>query len=615
MHASPLMVSPFGFQRNDQPHQGCGEPLRQYRTAINMMGAVLLFLPQVIVAQTETGENPVLPEIGEISPGVLPDLSDPPFLALPYKGPESPGETVVAPVFQLPPVAGFLPARAHPVPTVRFDRFHFDGNTVFSDAELDDCIKGFLHKTMLPEDLDQLRFEITRLYVSNGYLNSGATIPAQDLRDGILDIHITEGRLTTVISRGNKELSDGFLSSRILVNRSRPLHFPTLQRQLQVLQENPNIARLNAELKPGLVPGEALMVVMVEEAPKWSYGLDFHNQRSPSVGGEQAEVWFENRNLTGYSDTLRARLGLFSGNPEELDFAGLDNYSIQYERPILADDTTLQLGWSSEDYSILEEPFTSLAIEGESHAFFAGIRRPLYRSLEDEVWASFLLEKSHDETAVLGRPFSISPGSVNGKLDLTILRFGLDWTRRTRESVFSLRSTVSAGIDAFGATEQQKEPDSEFLTWLLESQFSRRLDKRGDLLVLHGGLGLANDPLPPPAQLCLGGRYTVRGYRENFLVRDNGIYGGVDIQVPLLTDEKNKSWNLWLVPFIDGGVGWNVRTPSTEALFSAGLGIRANYSDWFRAELFYGVPVKNREDPSDDLQDEGIHFRISLARF
>jgi hemolysin activation/secretion protein len=215
----------------------------------------------------------------------------------------------------------------------------------------------------------------------------------------------------------------------------------------------------------------------------------------------------------------------------------------------------------------------------------------------------------------LGRPFTISPGSVNGELDLTILRLGVDWTRRTRESVFTLRSAISAGIDALGATDQKEEPDSEFLTWLVESQYSRRMNKRGDLLVLHGGLGLANDSLPPPAQVCLGGRYTVRGYRENFLVRDNGFYGGVDYQIPVVTDEKELGWNLWLVPFVDGGIAWDHRTPSTEGLLSAGLGIRANYSDWFRAELFYGVPITDRDDSSDDLQDEGIHFRMSLARF
>lgn len=575
---------------------------------------MLIFFPPVVIGQIETDEPVPPPELEGVS-GVLPELDELPFLAIPYQPPELPADPVEGPRYRLPSAARFLPPRAVPVPATRFHSFSLDGNTVFDDTELASCVESFRNRDILLEDLDQIRFEISRLYISRGYINSGATIPEQDFRDGNLNIWIVEGRLTDVIPRGNKGLTNRYLSSRILVDQERPLHFPTLQQRLQVLQGNPNILRLNAELKPGLVPGEALMAIEVQEAPKWSYGLDFQNQRSPSVGGEQAEVWFENRNLSGYSDLLRARLGLFSGDISDLESAGVSNYALLYQRPLLADDTTLILGGSGQDYSILEEPFQDLSIKGESQVIFGGFRRPIYRSLENEVWLSVLLESSHDETTVLGRPFSISPGSVNGELDLTVLRFGQDWTRRTRESALSLRSIISIGIDAWDSTEQLEEPDGEFTTFLLESQYSKRIDERGDILVLRGGLGLTTDPLPPPAQFRLGGFYTVRGYRENLLVSDNGIYGGIDFQIPLISDEQIPNWNLWFVPFVDGGIGWDDGISGSESLMSVGFGFRLNYKDWFRGEIFYGIPLTSQPDRLDDLQDQGIHFRMSLARF
>jgi hemolysin activation/secretion protein len=547
--------------------------------------------------------------------GLLPEKGELDFLAEPFEEIVPLPDEIVVDSFVLPPVDRFLPPRAMLVPIIAVQGFQFKGNTVFKDRELERTIENFRGRELLQEDLDRVRYHLTQLYVLNGYLNSSATIPDQDLKGGILQIQITEGRLTDVITRGNKALSDRYLSSRILLDRNKPLHFPSLQSRLQVMQTNPNIRRLNAELKPGLVPGEALMAIEVEEAPKWSYGLDLHNQRSPSVGGEQADLWVENRNVSGYSDTFTGRLGLFSGDPEDLDFAGLDNLSLQYDRPILADDTSLLLAWQTEDYSILEEPFRSLAINGQSWSVTGGLRRPVYRSLQDEVWISALLEKSHDETYLLGRPFSISPGAVNGELDLSILRLGAEWTRRTRQSVMAVRGVVSIGFDGLGATEQSSEPDGQFVTLGLDGQYSRRMNESGDLLVLHGGLQFSNDPLPPPAQLRVGGRYTVRGYRENYLVRDNGIYCGIDYQLPMFQDEGGSGWGLWGVPFVDAGIGWNDQTSLTESLVSVGVGLRATYGDWFRGELFYGIPLENKGQTSGNIQDEGIHFRMTFAKF
>jgi hemolysin activation/secretion protein len=48
----------------------------------------------------------------------------------------------------------------------------------------------------------------------------------------------------------------------------------------------------------------------------------------------------------------------------------------------------------------------------------------------------------------------------------------------------------------------------------------RRFDTRGDQYVLRNDLQLAKDPLLPLEQFTVGGASTVRGYRENQLVKD-----------------------------------------------------------------------------------------------
>jgi hemolysin activation/secretion protein len=560
------------------------------------------------LAITPAGEDVVEP--------VLPPVDSLDFLARPVdSSAAAPVPLVAREDFVLPPVNEYLPARATVVPLLRVARVRFEGNTAIAGRELADGVSTFMGTELSPEDLDRLCHQVTRLYVDRGYINSGATIPDRAAPDGTLTVQITEGRITDLIAEGNHSLSDRYLKMKMIGGGGVPLHFPTLQRELQVLQENPNIERINAELKPGLTPGEALMVMELEELPRWRYGMDFHNQRSPSVGGEQVELWFEDHSLTGFSDELRVRLGLFSGEPEEPDFAGLENLSVFYQRPLFADDTSLVVGGSTENYSILEEPFRGLAIDGESWSITTGVRHPLYRSLNDEVWVSFLLEKSEDKTFLLGRPFTVSPGSVDGVLDLTRLSLGAEWTRRTQSSVFAARTAVVAGVDALGATHQPSEPDSEFLLWTGGVQYSRRLSERDDVLVLQAGFQMSNDALPPPAQFRLGGRYTVRGYRENYMVRDQGIFAGVEYQIPLWRGTGESNWSLWLAPFVDGGIGCDWKQSDGETLLSCGVGLRGSVSDWFEGELYFGLPLLNRSDQDSDLQDHGIHFRVSLARF
>src|SRR5690348_6257333 len=67
------------------------------------------------------------------------------------------------------------------------------GNTVFSDAEIAEVTAPFKNRWLMTEDLERLRLALTLLYVNKGYLTSGAMIPDQDVRDGVVKVQIIEG--------------------------------------------------------------------------------------------------------------------------------------------------------------------------------------------------------------------------------------------------------------------------------------------------------------------------------------------------------------------------------------------------------------------------------------
>ena len=91
---------------------------------------------------------------------------------------------------------------------------------------------------------------------------------------------------------------------------------------------------------------------------------------------------------------------------------------------------------------------------------------------------------------------------------------------------------------------------------------ARRLTARDLQLLFRLDIQLAADPLLPLEQVGVGGRYSVRGYRENQLVRDNALIASLESRIPLV---RNRRWAdyVQVVPFVDVGRGWNRQAPDT----------------------------------------------------
>ena len=64
---------------------------------------------------------------------------------------------------------------------------------------------------------------------------------------------------------GNRWFREGYLRQRLTLDVEPPLHIGALQERLQRLQQDDRIARLEAELRPGVQLGESTLHVRVEE--------------------------------------------------------------------------------------------------------------------------------------------------------------------------------------------------------------------------------------------------------------------------------------------------------------------------------------------------------------
>jgi hemolysin activation/secretion protein len=218
---------------------------------------------------------------------------------------------------------------------------------------------------------------------------------------------------------------------------------------------------------------------------------------------------------------------------------------------------------------------------------------------------------------LLGRRFSFTPGSRNGETDITAIRFSQDWVSRSLSQVFAARSTMSLGIDAFGATNNNDSvPDSQFFAWLGQFQWARRIGARGSEILFRADGQIADETLFPLERFAVGGLDSVRGYRRFQLVRDEGFSASLEFRYPIVRDHPDFG-TLQLAPFYDIGGAWNrdEPTPSPETISSAGLGLRWDPDPKFHAELYWGHAFNNVDNPNNTLQDDGVHFRLRADLF
>ncbi|MFT4637596.1 MAG: hemolysin activation/secretion protein [Verrucomicrobiales bacterium] len=508
------------------------------------------------------------------------------------------------------------------------DEFRFEGNTeeVIADAELGEIVKEFTAREITTEDLESARLAVNKRYIDKGYINSGALIPDQSINNGTVTLNIVEGALTDIRMHGNRWLRDGFLERRIRLGDGKPLSIHDLQEPLLLLHRNPNIQRLAAELKPDGKPGESYLQVEVTENMPIRAGIEFSNSRPPSVGEEQIETWFSHTSLTGNSDHLEVRYGLLDHGFDDLEHHGFENFAASYTLPITAHDTTIYAGYQRNSYSVLEEPFQDLDIDGKSSSLRMGIRHP-WRGFpqngefEHEFALGLYADRQESETSLLGIPFTVNAGAVNGETETTVIRLTQEWTSRSSKQVLALRSTESFGIDAFGTTDDGTERDGTFFSWLGQAQYVRKLGDTDAQMILRGTMQWSNDPLPSLEQFSVGGMNTVRGYRENQLVRDIGYLGTLEFRVPVIPS-NNRGSLLTIAPFVDVGGGWNHQlkggfnqSHDHETVVSAGIGLLIQPTDYIHAELYWGHAFTDFENQDDSLQNNGIHFRISVAKF
>lgn len=391
---------------------------------------------------------------------------------------------------------------------VRVSAFRFSGNTVFSTAELSGLVARFVGKEFDFAGLNQATAIITAHYRSRGYAVAHAYLPEQDIRHGVVEIAVLEGRLGKIrINQAPQPRLRPQVTERVLAPLANvPLiEERTLERRLLLLNDLAGV-RAQATLEPGRNVGEADLIVDVTDVgPRIRGSLEADNYGSRYTGEVRAGVSLQVIGPLGLGDQLAFR-GLTSTN------GGLQYGVLGYDVPVGADGWRAGVGYSALDYT-LGRDFASLNAHGEARIWTATLAYPLIRTR----LSNLTLQLAYDDKRSIDRVDAVA-SLTDKKLEVFRLTASGDASdARSGGGYTSYGVTVASGRLSFrnAAAALVDQGGHNTAGDYAKLNYSvARLQRLGRTFALYLALNgqFASKNLDSSEKFSLGGPFGVRAY-------------------------------------------------------------------------------------------------------
>jgi len=452
---------------------------------------------------------------------------------------------------------------------LKYRGVRFQGNTVFSDAELLShlLLRGEAARRALSvEDVECIRLALTQLYIAKGYVNSGvlADVP-KALGEPVL-FRVVEGvladvRVQSVRTPGGEpgRLWPDYVRNRLTGDPATPLNQADLEGRFRALLQDPNVERLNGLLVPGERRGEAVLDVDVVETEPLSFVIGANNFDPRSTGEIVGFIAVTSRNQIGFGDAIGLELEASQGR---------QSATLDFEAPISAEGLLLVGAVEAVQTRIVEEPLDVLDIEGSFLRTTLGLDWAAYNVGTERLTFGLRFEYARSKSFLLGEPFSFSPGAQDGIARASVVRVFAEYVQRSEDQAFSVRGTGSFGLPVLAATRNPGEtPDGAFASFLGEVFYVRSATlpflEQDMELSLRAISQVTADRLLPFEQVALTGADVVRGFREDAVADDNMALIDVaaksvlfDVDLPAEIDGDGRTMPVFGEIFLTAGTAW-----------------------------------------------------------
>jgi hemolysin activation/secretion protein len=501
-----------------------------------------------------------------------------------------------------------LPGPAGDQLRVRVDQLRILDARAFPEAQLL-ALTGFVPGREL--SLAELRAMATRItdhYRRNGYFVAQAHLPAQDIKDGIVTVRVTEGQYGNVTLRNQARLSDSLPNGLLQgLNSGDAITIAPLENRLLLLSDIPGV-NVNSTLTPGASAGTSDLIVTLTPGRSVTGSIEADNAGNRYTGEYRIGGTVNFNNLTGHGDVATLR-GLTSGD-------GLKYGRASYQIPV--GKATVGLAYTALEYRLGKE-FEPLGAHGKAEIASIYGSYPLIRSRNTNLYAVADYDAKQFEDRV-------DLTSALTEREAQVFVVGLHGNHRDNLGGGGLSTgsiTLHSGdIDII--TPAARTADA--LTARTQGSFQKiafsaaRLQSVTRTVSLYGSISgqFASKNLDVSEKMSLGGAYGVRSYAVGEAFADEGYLVNLEARLLLPRLWETMPGQMHLIGFFDTGtvtVDRNQWAPGNNSRTLSGAGIGVTWGDYnnFVMKAYYAQKVGN--EPSLSAPDEHGRFWFQIIKY
>ena len=482
-------------------------------------------------------------------------------------------------------------------------------------------LQSYLNKPVSLASLDQMVKDVIVAYREGDRPVVDVLLPEQDITSGVVQLVVIESKLARIRVEGVDADTEEYIRSQMRVQKGEVIRSNDILRDLSWVNRSP-YRKVDMVYAPGFEFGTTDVILKsYQDRANWFYtgyedsGTDFLGEDRIIFGFNFGDVFGPNRSIS-YQYT------------GDLDFEHIRANSLVYTH------TLPWRHWLTVLASYVEIDSDPIPVgggnfldsDGDNIQLSAryGIPLDAKANRQREMDFGFDWKSNGNSLEFIDVQNAANLQLFGSRVEIFQFSLGyqetIQWNRGVTQ--FDVRGVWSPGSfnhhnSDFVFQQSRFGSSSEYFYAIAGIEHQQRLREDWSARFKLQGQA-ANGNLQPSEQLGAGGYDTVRGFDQRVARGDEGFWGTIELYTPELSmgrifDWENETDSLRFLGFFDAANLSNVDLlplePSSFQIGSVGLGLRWNYSDWFKFRVDYGYPVFTE----NVFADESGRFHIGAT--